>query len=103
MEQFGIELKLAVLFVLQTVGMSVFAAFDVETAAWRMIVKWLFIGGVTVGLYYWVGHWSLAFPLFMAVMGTTVHYVWCKKNGIHPTRCTPRRKYYEYKGWEWNE
>ena len=99
----GFELELIVLLVIQTLGMSIFAIFEVETPAWRGILKWFIVIGGTIGLYYLVGHWSLLFPLAGAVAGGTFHFVWCRKNGIHPIRATPRRKYYALRGWEWLE
>lgn len=72
-----------------------------ETAPWRKLTKWLVITGGTVGLYALLGHWALAFPTALAVLGGTVHFVWCRRNGIHPFRATPRRKYYELRGWAW--
>ena len=35
--------------------------------------------------------------------GSIVHTVWCKKHSIHPIYATPRRKYYELRGWVWPE
>ena len=99
----GVELELASLFVLQTVGYAIFDPFEVETRAWRKITKWFFIGGLTVLVYYWAGHWALLVPLAGGVIGGTVHVIWCRKNGIHPIRATPRRKYYQLRGWEWLE
>lgn len=40
MPEFGVELELFVLLVLQIVGSKVFAPFEVETAAWRKLLKW---------------------------------------------------------------
>ncbi len=103
MEQWGIELELGVLLVMQIVGSTVFAVFEIEAARWRLILRWAVVAAGTLGLYAWVGHWSLLFPLVMAAMGVTVHFVWCKKNGIHPLHATPRKRYYELRGWEQRE
>ena len=99
----GIELELAVLLALQTFGMSIFARFEVETPALRGIAKWGIVILGTVGLSTWIGHWSLAFPLGMAALGLTVHFVYCRKHGFDPIKATPRRRYYEFRGWEWQE
>ena len=99
----GIELELGVLLGIAILGHSVFDSFEVETPAWRKILKWGIVTGLTLGLYAWVGHWSLLLPLAAGVLGVTFHFVWCRKNGIHPIRATPRRKYYELRGWEWTE
>ena len=29
------------------------------------------------------------------------HFVWCRRHGIDPLRATPRRRYYELRGWTW--
>ncbi len=97
----GVELELVVLIVIMILASSFFAVFEVETPAWRKLTKWLVVTGGTVGLYSLVGHWALAFPAAAAVLGGTVHLVWCRRNGIHPFRATPRRKYYELRGWTW--
>lgn len=99
----GIELELGVLFVMQTVGYAIFDPFEVETKAWRKITKWTIIGGLTVGVFYWAGHWALLVPAAGFLLGGTVHFVWCRKHGIHPVRATPRRKYYQLRGWAWPE
>jgi hypothetical protein len=85
---------------MQTIGHSIFDAFEVETEAWRKILKWVLVAAATLGLYPWVGHWALALPIVAGVAGTTFHVAWCRKNGIHPLRATPRGKYYELRGWE---
>ena len=97
----GIELELGVLFVIAVLGGSVFAVFEVETPAWRKITKWLVVGAATLMLYRPVGHWSLLFPTAAAVAGVVFHILWCRRHEIHPIRATPRRRYYELRGWEW--
>ncbi len=99
----GIELELSVLLFMLTVGMVVFGRFEVERPAWRGLLKWaIFIFG-TVGLYQLVGHWSLLFPATGFVAGGIVHTVWCRKHSIHPISASPRRRYYELRGWVWPE
>ena len=97
----GIELELLVLFLMQTVGMSVFMAFEVETPALRLILRWLLLLGLTLGLYAWVGHWSLLVPVLGGGAGVRAHLWWCREHGIHPVRATPRRRLYELRGWSW--
>lgn len=97
----GIELELAVLLVLAVVGQSLFARFEIETPAWRKIVKWFVLVGLTLGIYRFAGHWALLFPLAMAMTGTTFHFIWCRRNGIDPVTATPARKYYQLRGWQW--
>lgn len=99
----GVELELATLLVIQTIGMSVFSAFEVETPWWRSVLKWTLVAVVTVLVYGWAGHWALLAAVVPALGGAVVHFSWCRRHGIHPTRATPRRRYYELRGWSWPE
>ena len=97
----GIELELYVLLAILILGTSVFAVFEVETARWRKVLKWTIVSAATIGLYHVVGHLALLFPLGAGAIGTIAHFAWCRKHGIHPIHATPRRKYYELRGWSW--
>ena len=97
----GIELELGFLLVFQIVGTGIFAPFEVETPPWKKIVKWGVIAALTIGLYQLIGHWSILVPTAVGLAGLTFHLIWCKKNGIDPLRATPRRRYYELRGWQW--
>jgi hypothetical protein len=99
----GIELELLVLLAFSIVGQSTFAAFAVETPAWQKILKWFVIVLATLGLYSLVGHWALLLPLLAGAVSITVHFRWCRKHGIDPIRATPKRRYYELRGWSWVE
>jgi len=97
----GITLELVLLLALSVVGQSVFAVFEVETPWWRKVLKWSLLAGVTLGGFALVGHWILLFPASAAAAGLAVHFGWCRRHGIHPARATPRRRYYELRGWRW--
>jgi len=99
----GIELELAVLLGVAIVGSGIFAVFEVETPAWRKIAKWAVLVGVTLGLYAVAGHWALGLPVVAGLAGATFHVMWCRRHGIHPLQATPRRRYYELRGWAWRE
>ncbi len=94
----GVELELYILLAILILGSSIFAVFEVETARWRKVRKWVILSGGTVGLYYAVGHLALVFPLGLTAIGTGFHFCWCQKHGINPIHATPRRKYYEAEG-----
>lgn len=97
----GVELELTVLLALAILGQSSFARFEIETPPARKIMKWATMSVLTVALSRVVGHWSLLLPLALGVAGTTFHIVWCRRNGIDPWRATPRRRYYQLRGWTW--
>ncbi len=99
----GIELELYVLIGLLTLGFSIFDVFEIETPHWRKVLKCLIVVGGTIGLYYAVGHLALVLPLGLGAFGASFHFWWCRRNGIHPIHATPRRKYYELRGWSWPE
>ena len=99
----GVELELGVLLAIAILGPSIFAVFEVETAWWRKALKWTIVTTGTVGLYHGVGHLALVLPLGLAAVGTAFHFGWCRKHGIHPLRATPRRRYYELRGWLWRD
>jgi hypothetical protein len=97
----GVEVELVVLLAIAIVGPGIFAVFELETPWWRKVLKWTIISGLTLVLYPAVGHWALAVPLGLGVAGLGVHFWWCRKQGIDPVRATPRRRYYELRGWAW--
>ncbi len=99
----GVELELYVLLAILILGSSIFAVFEVETAHWRKVLKWLIVSTATVGLYYAVGHYALVFLVGLAALGVSFHIWWCHRHGIHPIDATPRRRYYELRGWAWPE
>lgn len=103
MTQFGIEVELAVLLGLMVVGATIFAPFEVETKAWRKMLKWSLVIGLTLGLTGPLGHWASVVPVLMGGAGFAFHLYWCRRNGIHPIRATPRREYYRLRGWQWPE
>lgn len=98
------ERELLTLFAIHVVGMAIFGKFEYETAWWRRVLKWTLIVGIT---------WSLATIFsnqvaFYTLLGLTavsvvIHFAWCYKKGIHPISATPRRKYFELRGWKWIE
>ena len=99
----GIELELTELLLIQTIFISVFAKFEIETPLFKKLLKWFFFYTITIGLYFLIGHWAIIFPIVGLVPGTIYHFHWCKKNGIHPFKATPKKKYYELRKWKWQE
>mgnify|MGYP000340709568 FL=1 len=97
----GVELELGLLLVLQTILITVFARFEVETPIARRLIKWLVVDVITLALYFSIGHWALVFPIVGMLPGVIFHWTWCRRNGIDPLRATPRRRYYALRGWPW--
>ncbi|UPT65594.1 MAG: hypothetical protein M0D57_13750 [Sphingobacteriales bacterium JAD_PAG50586_3] len=97
------EAELIVLLVVQLIGSVSFARFEIETPIIKKTLKWLILDGLTIGLYFLIGHYSLILPSLLIGLGTTFHFIWCKRNGIHPLKATPKKKYYKLRGWKWEE
>ena len=95
--------ELAVLLAIAILGGAGFAVFEVETPWWRKALKWTLVTTVTLVLAAAVGHWALLFPIIAGIAGVTFHIWWCRKHGIDPVHATPRRRYYELRGWAWRE
>ena len=92
---------LAILLAIQVVGPTLFNRFATEVAPASLLAKWLTIHGLTIGLYFVVGAWSLLVPGIILALGVGLHVVVCVRWGIHPLWATPRRTYYERRGWAW--
>lgn len=99
----GIEVELVELLIFQLLGSAFFSRFEGETPAIKKILKWVTLDGITVGLFYVIGHYALLFPVLLICIGAPFHIIWCKKNGIDPMKATPRKKYYELRKWKWEE
>lgn len=99
----GIELELLILFAVCVVGNAFFGIFAAEASRWGRVLKWGLVAGLTAGVHSVAGHWALLVILVPAALGLGFHFTWCRKNGIHPFRATPRRRYYDLRGWEWVE
>lgn len=99
----GIELEFSELLIIQLLAFVFFGQFEVETPALRRIGKWLFIYGLTIAIYYLFKHWAAIVPGLAIIPGTIYHIYWCKKNGIDPIKATPKKKYYQLRGWKWEE
>ena len=94
-------IELFVLLAFAIVAQSAFARFEIETSPSRKIFKWSAMSALTLGLSLVIGHWALLVPVLLGAAGTTFHIVWCRRNSIDPVRATPRRRYYELRGWPW--
>ncbi len=99
----GIALELAVLLGLVVLGTEIFAPFEIETPVWRKILKWCILIALTLGLSFVIGHWAVAVPVVLGLCGLAFHVIWCRRNGIHPLKATPKRRYYELRGWDWKD
>ncbi len=98
-----ISLELSVLLLIQLLAHTFFVQFEIGAHPLKRIMKWLVIDGVTIGLYFLVGHYALIFPLATMLIALTIHLVVCRKWWVDPFRATPKKKYYEMRGWKWEE
>src|SRR5262249_38177772 len=96
----GIELELAALLAIAVIGQATFAVFEVETPAWRKILKWSLVVGLTLGLARVAGHWALVLPLAAGMAGVIGHTICGRRHGLDPIRGPPRRRYYDLRGWD---
>lgn len=95
------ELEVTALFILQTIGRSIFGKFEAETPWWKSTMKWLIIFGITWLLYHHFGHAiSLSFLGLIIIAALTFHFSWCTRNHIHPLKATPVKRYYELRKWK---
>lgn len=92
---------LAILLAIQILGPTFFMRFATEVPPISMLAKWVTIHGLTIGLYFAFGAWCLLVPVTILALGIGLHTVVCIKWGIHPLRATPRKTYYERRGWVW--
>lgn len=98
-----LQWELLALLALSIVGQGTFAIFEVETPPWRKILKWTLLTAITFGLRLAIGHAAVLVLLALGIAGATFHVYWCRANGIDPVHATPRRRYYELRGWRWME
>lgn len=99
----ALEATLASMLGVAVIGQSIFAPFEVETAPLRKILKWTIIAAIAVGLSFRIGYWAALMPWALGLLGAAFHFTWCARNKIDPLRATPRRRYYELRGWRWPE
>lgn len=99
----GIELEWFTLLVLHVLGTSIFGVFEVESPWWKLTLKWGILIGLTYLVFHLFGHWAMAAIVLPALAGVVFHFRWCAHHGIDPWRATPRKRYYELRGWTWIE
>jgi hypothetical protein len=95
--------ELLTLLLVAVVGQSVFAPFEVESAPWRKLLKWSVVVAITLGARRLIGHAATAIPIVLGLIGVAFHVWWCRRHAIDALRATPRRRYYELRGWRWVE
>jgi hypothetical protein len=92
------DLFIAVL--LNLLGAYTFGPFGTNTPIIHKIVKLAFYLGLVALVSWLLGPpWGTIAAIGLLTVGLTVHFWWCRKNGIHPLRAEPREKYYRLRGW----
>ncbi len=76
MSEMGIELELGVLLGGLLFGAEIFAPFEIETSAWRKIVKWSFVIGLTLVLTRFIGHWAAVVPVGLGFRRINATLTW---------------------------
>ena len=82
-------------------GETTFGRFEIELPLWKKWAKWGLLIGCTLTLELFCGLYALALPIFGGLLGLSIHFLWCKKNAIHPFKATPHQRYYQLRGWDW--
>jgi hypothetical protein len=98
-----LPLELSVLLLIQLLAHTFFVQFEIGIHPLKRIMKWLVLDGITIGLYFLVGHYALIFPLATIFIALTIHFVVCRKWWVDPFRATPKKRYYEMRGWKLEE
>lgn len=98
------ENVLLALFIFLSLGIAVFGKFQMDAPWWQLFIKWMAILGVSYLLFINFGE-TVTYVVFVILISISfiIHFAWCRKNGIHPLKATPRKKYYQLRGWEWKE
>lgn len=100
----NMEKELLALLVMHIIGVGLFGKFESESPWWRAILKWSMLLSIVWTVSYLYGHTVALYAILgMTIFSLIVHFAWCYKNGIHPIAATPRRKYFELRGWKWIE
>jgi hypothetical protein len=98
------ERILLVLLIGHIIGVAFFGKFEAESPWWRAILKWSIIMGIIYGVSAAFGAGVTMYVLIgLFVVSLIVHFTWCHMHGIHPIQATPRKKYFELRGWTWRE
>lgn len=86
-----------------TLGHIAFGLFEERTPRWRKLLKYVLtlIIGLTISIY--VGR-SAMFTFFgiMSLAVIYIHFVLLPKKGINGWTGEPKKKYYEFRGWDQN-
>lgn len=98
------EKILLILLIGHIIGVAFFGKFEADSPWWRALIKWSIILGIIYGIDAAFGNEIATYVLVaLFVVSLIVHFAWCYAHGIHPIHATPRKKYFELRGWTWKE
>jgi hypothetical protein len=98
------EKELLALLFINVMGYGVFGKFESHSPWWRSVLKWSAMVGIVWAVSTYFGQSVALFVLLaMTALAIVIHVLWCNKHGIHPIEATPRKKYFELRGWKWEE
>jgi hypothetical protein len=93
--------ELALASMLLCAGIIIFGRFEERTPKWRKLLKIAIFLGITARLATSAGRpWALGWIAFAGVLGLSVHFLWCRRNGIDPWTAEPWGRYSELRGWK---
>lgn len=82
-------------------GHIFFGVFEERTPRWRKFVKFILTLIICAALSILVGRWAmLVFIGIFAVLATYLHAVYLPKKGINGWTSEPKKRYYEFRGWD---
>jgi hypothetical protein len=93
-------MEMAVASTLFAMGGILFGHFERGTPAWRRLLKLFLFLGLTALLAATAGSaWALGWIAGMLLLGTSVHFWWCRRHGIDPWTAEPRERYEQLRRW----
>jgi hypothetical protein len=93
--------ELALASMLLCAGLIAFGRFEEGTPKWRRLLKIVIFLGLTAWIATGAGRpWALGWIAFAGTLGLSVHFIWCRRNGIDPWTAEPWGRYSELRGWK---
>jgi hypothetical protein len=94
--------EVAIVSIIYAAGNILFGHFEERTPKWRRLAKYALTLAIVLVLSVYVGRWaSMSLLGFMIVPLAYVHgYYLPRRKGINGWSGEPKRRYYEFRGWD---